>query len=538
MSHARPKDNKDSQEDIKAQGSATTPNTAAGTPAGAVAIAAAATIKNANSNHPFFKKTKDPMQRHLLPMLDSKELSAFSQFSFNASQFSRLELEQRKQKAIRKMIDLTLRGRVSDLFLMRSPVIDSRLNYRSSDEYHLYLYKEKDGRAFYYYKENQQKHYLVNEKQQPLKFESHFSFDTKDGSCNWCEDKALRKAVFDITSTRKHTSRSDSEEIQEMSNKRPWLAFAEYKPKEDKDKITTNRAGQRISIDGKSALQVAFGENHDYAITAMTGSLLAVADEKQRIENVRKIQAQYDAQYASGWEKEENERWADVLVARKKLTQAILESKPGDIQSSGSDFNLTLREASAPDFKLTLREGSTIAAAIVEFKASLQTVRNRVVTTGRYYNPDPQLKAFEEYGGSLVETGRSDRSPEMMFLWRSIGYYQSMMSLGYAHGFCGAGLYENVEKLKNGRAPRESTTVDAWDAARQRYISSAPLYSLEELGVDYAIGCLPLPAGRASRLATPSRLVSDLISIKNSSTTEHLRCNNGNHRPEPTNRPA
>ncbi|MEO8402818.1 MAG: hypothetical protein ABI597_13685 [Gammaproteobacteria bacterium] len=195
---------------------------------------------------------------------------------------------------------------MSDLHLMSSPAIHTP--YQVSDERHLYLYQDKDGLVFYFYclegSQEQQKYYLLDEKQPPVKFKSH-SFNATPEDRKYCADDALRKSVFDITTKRKHTRRSDSEEIRKMVDENQGLPFVVYQPQKEADKIVRNNGGQLISLVGKTPLQVARGENHDYAIDAMTKKLTGVKDEKQQHENKLKIQAQRDLQDAPGSAEEE-----------------------------------------------------------------------------------------------------------------------------------------------------------------------------------------------------------------------------------------
>ncbi len=482
MNSARRGDKKDTPNDVKAEVLAAIPTTAVGVSAGVAAVAATATL------HPLFNQ-KAAMQGHMFPYLDSKALACLLRVSAFAKKITQDELDQRNAK---KIIDLTLRGEVSELFLMLSPARDHRPDYQTSDERDLYLYKKKDGRVFYYYKEDQKKHYLLDEKQQPVKVDSHFSFESTPENRQWCVDEALRKSVFDITTKRKHTLRSDSEEIKKMVDENQRLSFVVYHPKAEADKTLRNKGGQLISMAGKTPLQVAFGEEHDYAQKAMTSKLLVVKDEKQRVDNEQKIQAQRDAQYAPGSkqeEKEKAERLANVLATQAELTRVILESKPGNIQDSGP-----------PNCKLTLagKGGAAIAAAVAQFEASLKAVRDTAVRTGCHYHPEPHSKALEEYEGQLM-AGKVWNSPEMQFLWRSIGHHQRMMSLGYGHGFGGDGLAKNIENLQKGQTPRESTAVVVWDSGRQNWGDARCLYSFAGLGFDFAIGwggrCAPLLAG-------------------------------------------
>lgn len=165
----------------------------------------------------------------------------------------------------------------------------------------------------------------------------------------------------------------------------------------------------------------------------------------------------------------------------------MLGSKPGDIQDAGH-----------PTYKLTLAEtarGAAILAAVTQLEASLEVVRNTVVKTGCHDNPELQLQARKEYD-RLLDEGHDWRGAKMQFLFRNIGRYQRMMSLGYAHGFCGDGLYENVEKLQKGLTPRESTDVRVWDPVRESWSGAVGVYSLGDLGVDYAIAGWSTSGGR------------------------------------------
>jgi hypothetical protein len=423
-------------------------------------------------------KSLDP----LLPHLDSKGLACLLRVSIAVQPRTQKELDKRNQRDAKKITDLTLRGNVSDLHLMRSPAPNTP--YQVSDERHLYLYQEKDGRIFYCYTgfQEQQKHYLLDEIQPPVDFKSH-SFNSIPENLKYCVDEALRKSVFDITTKRQHTCRSDSEEIRRMVDENQRLPFVVYQPKSEETTTVRNNGDQLISLAGKTPLQVAHGEDHDYAIDAMTRNLLNVKDEKQKLENKQKIQAQYDAQDAPGTAEEERAKTTireNVIKTQKALTKAVLESKPGDIQEAGH-----------PTYKLTLAEtagGAAITEAVKQLEASLEAVRNTVIRTGCHDNPELQLQAREEYD-RLLDAGHDWEGAKMQFLFRNIGRYQRMMSLGYAHGFCGDGLYKNVDTLQKGQTPRESTSVVGWDSARGTWSGSVGLWSLRgSMGVDFAIG--------------------------------------------------
>ena len=429
------------------------------------------------------------MQRYLFRDLesDNRSLAALATTSFYAHKLAQPELDQSVQRSVKTVMDLTLRGEISDLHLMSSPAPNTP--YRVSDERHLYLYQEKDGRVFYCYTGNQeqQKHYLHDEKQKqpPVDFKSHL-FNTTPAYLKYCVDEALRKSVFDITTKRKHTCRSDSEEIRRMVDENQGLPFVVYQPKPGEATTVRNNGGQLISLAGKTPLQVARGENHDYAIDAMTRKLLDVKDEKQKQANGQKIQAQYAAQDAPGSAEEEQvkaKNKKNVLEAQKVLEKAVLESYPGDIQ-----------DADHPTYKLTLAKtagGAAIAAAVTQLEASLEAVRNTVVRTGCHGNPELQLQAREEYD-LLLDAGHDWQGAKMQFLFRNLGRYQQMMSLGYTHGFCGDGLYENVDKLQKGQTPRESTSVVVWDSARGAWSGQVGLYSCRgALGVDFALSRWP-----------------------------------------------
>ena len=188
-------------------------------------------------------------------------------------------------------MDLILQDGVSDLHLMRRPDNPGNDNsYRNSDKRHSYLYQEENGQVFYYYvdgqdqnqKQSKQKHYL------PVYVESHL-FNSASEHLEYCVDEALRKSVFDITTQRKHTLRSHSEELRRMVEENGALLFVVYCPtkeeegkEKEEDKIARNAGGQRISLVGKTLLQVARGEKNDYAIAAMTKKLLDIKDEKQK----------------------------------------------------------------------------------------------------------------------------------------------------------------------------------------------------------------------------------------------------------------
>lgn len=482
----RGKDFKSGSDPLGAQAQpAAVSNTAVGASAGATAVAAATTNTRISlKSHSHFSSLKlsnalDP----LLPHLDSKGLACLLRVGIAMQPRTQKELDKRNQRDAKKVMDLTLRGGVSDLHLMRNPATNTPCQV--SDERHLYLYQEQNGLIFYHDAISQaenQKYYLLDEKQPPVNLKPHL-FDSTPANLKYCVDEALRKSVFDITTKRKHTCRSDSEEIRRMVDENQGLPFVVYQPKPEEATTVRNNGGQLISLAGKTPLQVARGENHDYAIDAMTRKLLDVKDEKQKQANGQKIQAQYAAQDAPGTAEEERVKANNretVVKAQKVLEKAVLESKPGDIQDAGH-----------PTYKLTLAKtagGAAIAAAVTQLEASLEAVRNTVVRTGCHDNPELQLQAREEYD-RLLDAGNNWQGAKMQFLFRNLGRYQQMMSLGYTHGFCGDGLYENVDKLQKGQTPRESTSVVVWDSARGAWSGQVGLYSCRgSLGVDFAVG--------------------------------------------------
>ena len=471
----------------------------------------------ATTHHLFSEKNNTPMRHFMTAFLDDKALACLRRVRVCAKALTQEELDQR---GARKLIDLAFQGEVSDLHLMRSPT--NNTPYKVSDERHLYLYQEKDGRVFYYYEGGQgqqnpqQKHYLHDEKQQEQPSVVGFIpdlFTSTPDNLQYCTEEALRQSVFDITTKRNHTRRSDSEEIRRIVDANPRLSLVVYRPKIEKDKTARNKGGQLISLVDKTPLQVAHGEDHDYAMRAMTSKLLDVKDEKQKQANGQKIQAQYAAQDALGSAEEEQVKTKNrenVKKAQKALEKAVLESIPGDIQEAGH-----------PTYKLTLAKtagGAAIAVAVTQLETSLEAIQNTVVRTGCHDNPELQLQAREEYD-RLLDAGHDWQGTKMQFLFRNLGRYQQMMSLGYPHGFCGDGLYENVDKLKKGQTPRESTSVVVWDSVLGAWSGSVGLYSLRgSLGVDFAISAGRVGTGGGRRFGW---LVQILCQSKTAGTQTH-----------------
>ena len=394
----------------------------------------------------FAKTSTSIMQNKVLPYLDTPSLSSFSRNSFHTRQLTQPEFDQR---ALRKLFEYIRNGEASDLFLMKLPNSHNRLDYEKSNERHLYLYKEQDKTVFYYYKENPDK------------------FNSSKRKLIKCHDNDIRKVVFDMTSKQSHTQCDDEEKIKQMLTSNPGLAVVRWKARNENDKIITNRAGQHIYVENKTALQFALGEEWDPAIAMLKASILTVADEKELI-------AQYRAQFAKGWEQEEEQRCKAILPAQEKLAKAIQEAAPDDIKSSGLEKTLTIRE------------GSDVAKADAEFRALLDAALQIPVKMGRHFNPQPLQTAVNVYPYFLTTHFDHCEDPRAMLLWRrNVGYNQRMMSIGYVHAFCdAAGFHENVSKKDV--QPSSSLTLQSYHLG-YRYWVPAGFYPLAGLGFNFAI---------------------------------------------------
>ena len=265
-----------------------------------------------------------------------------------------------------------------------------------------------------------------------------------------------------------HILNGNIDEVKIMLAANPGLASLQWKG----GKIITNKGGQQIYVEGKTAYQFALGEEDNEMIVLLKDCVVKVSDEKEAL-------TQLNEQFAEGWEVEEEKRWLPVVTAQKKLHQAIRDSKPEDITSSGE-----------LDLKLTIREDSAVDIADFEFRMAFYTVLHTPVKTGRHYNPKPQQFGWDNYYDDCANRYNNKwNNPRAMLLWRrSIGYNQRFMPTNYAQAFCGEGLNTNLKKLKAGDAQGRSLRLEVYDSVGHRWVSRDfyPLLDSVGAGFDYS----------------------------------------------------
>jgi len=116
-------------------------------------------------------------------------------------------LDYKELVALRK--DLENKLPEEDIFLMAAPDEDVYDKYAKSDEKQkqLYLYKDDEGKVFYYHLQDRKRYYLINNKNEDLVFPDEAEFITKNE--DWIKtkyiNKELNRQVLKITSDRGHT---------------------------------------------------------------------------------------------------------------------------------------------------------------------------------------------------------------------------------------------------------------------------------------------------------------------------------------------
>ena len=267
-----------------------------------------------------------------------------------------------------------------------------------------------------------------------------------------------------------HILNGEIDEVKIMLAANPGLASLQWKG----EKIITNKGGQQIYVEGKTAYQFALGEEDNEMIALLKDCVIKVSDVKEAL-------TQLNEQFAEGWEVEEEKRWLPVVTAQEKLHQAIRDAKVGDITSS--DY---------PRYKLTIREDSEVYIADVEFRMAFQTIFNTPIKIGRHYNPKPQQLGWDNYYDDRVNRYNNNwNDPRAMLLWRRcIGYNQRFMPANYAQAFCGVGLFQNVERLENGEAQSRSLTLQIYDSVLHKWATQDlyPLLDSVGPGFDYSYG--------------------------------------------------
>jgi hypothetical protein len=195
------------------------------------------------------------------------------------------------------------------------------------------------------------------------------------------------------------------------------------------------------------------------------------------LSKIQKVISKKDHAHPQNWEEEEKAKWAEIFNQLETLTQAIRHAAPGDIISSGD-----------PEYKLTVREGSAVAVALAQFRSLLETTLNEIATTGRHFNPNLLLQAFQIYDDHYEDYfGNNWDNPRAMLFWQQvIGTIQRLMPVNYAQAFC-SGLLSTQEKLQKGDAQGRTLAFEVYRSGSGW--QAAPFYPLTDsrLGFDYAI---------------------------------------------------
>lgn len=293
--------------------------------------------------------------------------------------------------------------------------------------------------------------------------------------------------------------------VKKMLNATPRLASMQWKAAKGESKVIANKAGQAISIEGKTAYEFAIGEE-DTEIAAMLRACIVKTD------NAEVANALYNKQRPNGWEAEEATRSAPILAQLEILTQAIRHAQPGDITWSDS-----------PDYQLTVQEGSTVAEALTKFKLMLDATLKETVTTGRHFNPNILLRAFEIYGAHYEDYfGGAWNNPRAVLFWQQvIGYSQRFMPVNYVQAFCD-GIANTTKKLQKGARQGRALKFAISHQGISIPVAFYPL-AVSRFGVDFALyagshgdakGCWRLAC------AACGRGFAKFLSVKNSKLTE------------------
>ena len=222
------------------------------------------------------------------------------------------------------------------------------------------------------------------------------------------------------------------------------------------------------TIEG-TAYQMALGAEDTQMAAMLKTHLIKIADEKT-------VDAQYNAQFPKDWEKVEEKQWAPIFTQLDTLTQAIKDATSEDIKSSGD-----------PEYKLTVEEKSAVAKELAQFRLLLDATLKETVKTGRHFNPNLLLKAFQIYDNHYDDYFGNDwKDPRAMLFWQqAIGYVQRFMPANYVQAFCD-GLSNTNEKLQKGTPQGRALKFETYQAGRWDPTDFYPL-SNSHLGFRFAI---------------------------------------------------
>lgn len=204
--------------------------------------------------------------------------------------------------------------------------------------------------------------------------------------------------------------------------------------------------------------------------------------------NDRLANTQYREQLPEGWEAIETKRWNPIYTVLESLKNAIRDAKPDDITSSGD-----------PEYMLTIKENSFVTTELTSFRKHLNARLEEEITTGRHFNPDLLLQAYQMYNDLYQKDFRSDSSdPRALLFWQQvIGTIQRALPVNYIQAFC-AGLEKTIEALQVDVYQGRSLKIQIFDTARNNWVPTN-LYPLSasRLGFEYAIyGVEPGIAGK------------------------------------------
>lgn len=257
------------------------------------------------------------------------------------------------------------------------------------------------------------------------------------------------------------------DEFKKMLDANPRLALTKWTTTKDEEKVTTNKGGQRIQINGKTAYQIALGDDDTEMAAMLKARIVKMTDEK-------KADAQYMAQFPEKWEKKEKERWAPLFTQLEKLIKAIRSANRGDITASYE-----------PEYKLTIREESEVALVLANYRKSWDAILNEVVT-GRHYNPRLLQQAFQIYDDLFDFVYSDARNPgALLFSRQGIGYAERHMPANYVQAFCD-GFDKTVENLEKDVPQSRSFKFKFYDGYKFILMNFYPL-DASRLGFDFAL---------------------------------------------------
>jgi len=288
------------------------------------------------------------------------------------------------------------------------------------------------------------------------------------------EQRAIKK-LFN------HIVEGEMAEVEKMLKTNPHLASIAWRGEEAKEEKTVirNKAGQRILAQGKTAYQLALGEEDTQMAKFIKDRIVEVASEEE-------ADRQFRAQFPEGWEEAEEKAWKPLFTQLTALNDAIRDSVVGDIVSSGY-----------PEYKLTLRAGSAVGQALNRFTSLLDAKREEIATTGRHFNPKLLLQGFQEYEDREDQFGDDWSDPRALLSWqRGIGSIEKrLMPANYWQAFSG-GIYDTTENLKKNAPQGREFTFDIWNPAENNWRRVPFSYFSALVGVD--IGIYGVGSGRGA----------------------------------------